>query len=131
MNKFKKPIPIVLQAIYIYVGSMALSLIFSGLMGKLYRYIEGPYLGRSIGVLSDMRMDTFIGGFLYAYLLFLGLFVGLYIKNKFLLTWLIGFLLVGWISFGGWKYFLFAIAVSFVAFFLGKLISLVYKKIKK
>ena len=110
---------------------MILSLVFSGFMGSLYRHVEGPYLGRSIGVLFDTQIDTFIGGFVYAYLLFFSLFIGLYIKKNFLLIWLVGFLLVGWISFGEWKYFLYAIAISFIGLLLGKLILLVYKKIKK
>ncbi len=61
---------IIIKAILIYISSVVLGLILSSPLGKLYRYIEGPYIGTSIGVLPDADIDTFLGGFVFGYVFF-------------------------------------------------------------
>ena len=61
----KITIPIILKVIFIYGGTVLLSLISaSNLMGKLYRYFYGPYINMHVGVIFDEGIDTFIGGFI-------------------------------------------------------------------
>lgn len=131
MTESKKSIPIVLKAVLIYVGSIILGLVFSGLIGKLYRFIEGPYLGTSIGVWSDAKIDTFLGGFLFGYLFFVGLLTGLFINKKPWLVWLVGFIILGLLSLWSLKIFAVSIGISLFGLLLGKLILLAYKKMKK
>ncbi|HOY56408.1 MAG TPA: hypothetical protein PLH37_03245 [bacterium] len=131
MNKFKKPLPIVLQAIVIYVSSLILSLIFSGLIGKLYRYVVGSYIGDTMFIIGGEGFNNFLGGSIWGYLFFIGLFIGIFIGRKFWLIWLVGFVLLGWLSLWSLKIFIISIGISILGFLLGKLILLVYKKIKK
>jgi hypothetical protein len=131
MTESKKPIPIVLKAVLIYVCSMVLGLVFSGLLGKLYRYSAGLYTGTSIGVWSDAKIDTFLGGLVFGYLFFVGLLSGLFITKKLWLVWLIGFIILGLLSLWSLKIFAVSLALSLLGLLLGKLLSLAYKKIKK
>ena len=73
MQQTKKTVPVALKAILIYIGSAILGLILSGPFGKMYRLIEGPYKGAPLGVLFDKYTNTFFGGLVYGYFLFLGL----------------------------------------------------------
>ncbi len=130
-EKNKKPMPIVGKAILIYIGSVVLGLIVGSPLGKLYRYIEGPYRSDNIGVIFYEGADTFLGGFVWGYVFFIGLLVGLFISKKNWVAWLIGFILIGWISFWELQYFLYSLAFSLLGFLLGKLILEIYKKAKK
>lgn len=127
----KKPMPIFGKAILIYIGSIVLDLIVSSPLRKLYRYIEGPYHSDNIGVIFYEGADTFLGGFVWGYVFFIGLLVGLFISRKNWVVWLIGFILIGWISFWELQYFLYSLAFSLLGFLLGKLILEIYKKVKK
>jgi hypothetical protein len=130
MSESKKPMPIILKAVLIYISSAVLAFIFSGLIGKLYRYIEGPYLGRSIGVLSDAKIDTFLGGFVWTYLFFVGLLSGLFVNKKLWLVWLIGFIILGLLSLWSLKIFVVSLAFSLFGLILAKLILLLKNKLK-
>ncbi len=135
MNKFKKPLPIFLQAIVVYVGSLTLSLIFSGLVGRLYRYIEGPYKNFNVGVIFSEGFDSFLGGFMWGYFLFLGFLLGFFILKikPTIAIWLVGiiYFIITAIFIDEWFFLLCSICLSVFGFLLGKLILLVYKKIKK
>jgi hypothetical protein len=131
MNETKKPLPIFLKAILIYTCSFVLGLLTSWLFGKLYRYIIGSYGGDTIFIIGGEGLNNFLGGLGYGYLFFVGLFISLFIKRKIWLVWLIGFMVLGWLSFWSIKDFGASVGISLFGLLLGKLILLVYKKIKK
>jgi hypothetical protein len=131
MNTSRKPLPIVLKAVIIYTCSFVAGLVTSGLFGKLYRYIVGPYKDLNVGVVFSEWGDNFLGGLGYGYVFFVGLFTGLFVQKKFWLIWLIGFMILGWLSFWSLKDFSASLALSLLGFLLGRLILVVKNRAKK
>ncbi len=131
MNETKKSMPIVLKAVLIYACSFVFGLLTSEFFEKLYQYITGPYTGDSLFIIGGKGLDNFLGGLGYGYLFFIGLLTGLFIKRKFWLVWLIGFITLGWLSFWSIKDFGASLALSIAGFLLGRLILIIKDKIKK
>lgn len=131
----KKSMPIVGKAILIYISSVILGLIVNGPLGKLYRYLEGPYHGVNVGVIFDEEVSNFLGGSIFGYFLFLGLLVGLFVSSfkKTFIVWIIGiaYFIFAVILSGSWNYFAYCVTFSILGFLLGKLILEIYKKAKK
>ncbi len=114
--------PIVGQAILIYISSGILGLLASGLFGKLYRYIIGPYMSNNVGVIFSEGADTFLGGFIFGYLFFVGLLVRLFIAKRFWLLWILGFVLLGWTALWSLKIFGISLGLSLLGLLLGQLV---------
>jgi len=131
MDETKKSMPVVGQAILIYICSGILGLLISGVFGKLYRYIIGPYLGDSVFVIGGEELDNLLGGMTFGYLFFMGLFTGFWVRKKVLFIWLVGFVLVGWTSFWSIKDFGASILIALLGLLLGQLIRWVLRVVAK
>ncbi|MFA4833869.1 MAG: hypothetical protein WC619_03410 [Patescibacteria group bacterium] len=122
---------ILLIAIYSYLSSIIISLIFSPLFSFFYdKVLNPPKVG--YGLFFGRNEELIIGGIIFSYLFFLPLFTFILAHKKQLLVWLIGASLPLTMALvGGSQHLLWFVIFTLAGGAIGWLIKLAMKKLKK
>jgi len=114
-----------------YILAIVFALIFTFWFSKFYEKVFNPPAFR-YGLFYDRNQELIIGGFIFAYILFLPLFVYLFINKKRILFWLIGILIPFlFLLRSGLKELMWFAIFTIAGFLLGWLIKFTHKKLKK
>ena len=121
-----------LQAVYSYLATFLLAVIFAKLFREFYIWQFNPPMFRSIFSVWSKNFELNFSGFIYAVIFFMPLIVFLFLTKKKWLIWLIGVLFpLLLIIPGGNKDLLWFVIFTIMGGLIGWLIKLAIKKFKK
>ena len=132
MSKFNQ-LSIFIQAVVIYIFSILVSLLFSPLFDKIYILILRPVeFGGDLYFPAPDWFEILLNGGLFAFYLFLPLFIFWLIEKRQWLIWFIGAIIPLSIALvGGLKDIICALVLTVIGYLLAQGILLIKKKMKK
>lgn len=119
-----------LSAVYVYLLSILIALIFSPVFKFFYdKFLNPPNAG--YGLFFGRNEELVVGGIIFSYIFFLPFFILILIRRRQWLAWLIGIILPMIIVLSEGSYIFWLIIFTLTGGLLGWLINLGVKKFKK
>lgn len=121
---------IVFKAVISYLVTIVFSAVFTPLFIKFYDSIlDKSNVG--YGLFFGRQEELIVGGYIFAYTLFLPLIIFIFVSRKQWLAWLIGIIFPVYIIFSEGKDILWFVIFTITGGIIGWLIKLAIKKFKK